>query len=171
MKKLFPLVLAIVLILCLVACGNNQSETPEDTTTSHTTDTTAASSTMPTAPVVSETQTEFYPTGLTTPEGYLPYPVTTAISARDQEVTDWVRRYLAQNKNTIDMIVEEILALDDYLWGVSNPGDGNGFIRNPNIPDKDWGQLSKQTQRRIEAIDADFRKMLLQHSDLILLSH
>ena len=137
MKKFLVTALVLVLAISLLAaCGGNG--TPDNSTPTTAAITTAESSSVPTTPVETETQTEFYPTGLTTPEGYQPYPVTTAVSARDQEVTDWARRYLANNKLAIDAIVEEILALDNYLWGVSNNGDGDGFIRNPNIPDEEW---------------------------------
>jgi len=86
---------------------------------------------------------------------YMPYPETTAVIEKHQKAIDWTRSYLQNNKTAFDLIVTEILGLQDYLWSISNYG--TGFVRNPAIPDPNWIILSQDVQRRIEAIDADFR--------------
>lgn len=97
------------------------------------------------------TQIELWPT---TPEGYLAYPVTTAVSVKDQKATDWTKNYLKKHKATFDLVAQEVLALGD--WGINNYGDG--FSPNPTIPNQEWAALSQSTQSGLETIDADFRE-------------
>jgi len=155
MKKLFALLAALALLLGLTACFGRDGDNPmtvPDTTPAQTTITEPESHSQ----AILTSEQDMLTTTEKNSHAYMPYPVTTAVAEKHQKATDWTRSYLQNNKAAFVLIIEEILGLQDYLWGVSSYG--NGFLRNPAIPDPNWIVLSHDTQRSIEAIDADFRK-------------
>ena len=154
MKKRISLALlciSLVVIFLCISCAkpteNNRETTRESTTTTSMSSTLTTVCTAPT-----------YETVQLTPEGLLPYPVTTAISARVQKATDWTRDYLHKNKADFDLITSEILMLGESSWNVAN--GRNGFPTESTT----WNMLSETAQHSLERIDADFRNEFDQDS-------
>jgi len=85
----------------------------------------------------------------------LPYPMTTAVSTKDQKATDWMRNYLQKNKTAFDLIANEALLLEE--WSISIIED-NSLSSYRVVPKKDWEAMSQTAKDSIEAIGADFRK-------------
>jgi len=146
MKKNY--VIALLCIIMALLCASCASSSVEDT---QSLDSNACSVAMLTSEQTTLTTTE-----VSHSFSFMPYPETTAVAEKDQIATDWMRSYLHKNKAAFNLIIAEILEMQNYHWGVRNSGDG--FVRNPAIPDPNWVILSQDTQRSIEAIDADFRK-------------
>jgi len=165
MKKTFLhcITLALALALLLCACGIEPSALTEATTTE-------AEQTEPATTqaeqTVGETQSEPDSTlAQFTPEGYLAYPVTTAVSARDQEAIDWMRLYLQKNKASFDLVTGEVLSLENPNWSIGNYGDG--FVPSyQEVPNREWEALSKSAQQALNTMDADFRKKFGQDGDI-----
>lgn len=87
---------------------------------------------------------------------FSPYPVTTAISPKIQQVTDWAKSYLQNHSATLSLVAEEVLKLENPHWVIQNSADGfspNGRV----VPDEDWMALSTLAQQTIEAVDSDWR--------------
>jgi len=155
MKKNYALALlcmTLVFLFIYASCARGPADPDETNSVSVSTNAALESQTEQTA---NETEFDSMLVSLT-PEGYMPYPVTTAVAEKDLKATDWMKSYLQKNKAAFDLITAEILEIQNYHWGVSN--SGNGFVRNPAIPDPNWTMLSQDTRHSIEAIDADFRK-------------
>ena len=153
-----------VLLFIHTSCAKELATQNETTGISVTTNAASMTQTEQTA---SETYTELYSMLVSlTPEGHMPYPVTTAVSVRDQDAFDWMRLYLQKNKASFDLISEEVLNSNDPHWSLlTNHGDGFSpdYLE---VTNKNWEALSKFTQQALDTIDADFREKFSQDDDI-----
>jgi hypothetical protein len=148
MKKLFILSLVIILALACASCAKPMEPISETSSED------AMTIEQSTLTVTEQASTTIYPypTAPTTPEGFMPYPVTTAVSAKDQEAIDWMRLYLQNNKASFDLVAEEMLSFNNPLWSL---------LTNRKA-------LSKSAQQALDTLDADFRKKFGQDIDLYI---
>ena len=160
------LCLAFVFLLVYASCAKEppvQNETSSPGTSASTTSA-GTTSVNQTEQAATEPRAEQYVQF--TPEGYLPYPVTTAVSAKDQEAIDWMRNYLQKNKSSFDLVAGEVLGLDNRTWSIGNHS-GDGFVPNYQVvPNREWEALSTSAQQALEMMAADFHEKFAQDGDI-----